>query len=84
MVEQISDLPSNVLGFSAKGTITAGDNASIIIPAVEAMFARQARGRFLDHLGKDFSGFEASAMWDDTKLGLRHLAGWGKMASCLT
>jgi hypothetical protein len=80
MVEQIANLPENVLGFTAKGTVTARDYESVIIPAVEALFARRAKVRFLYHLGKDFSGFEAAAMWDDAKLGLKHLAGWEKMA----
>jgi hypothetical protein len=80
MVEQIPDLPDDVLGFTAKGTVTARDYESTIIPAVEALFSRRAKVRFLYHLGKDFAGFEAGAMWDDTKLGFKHLAGWEKMA----
>jgi len=80
MVEQIPDLPDNALGFTAKGTVTASDYASVIIPAVEALFSRQSKVRFLYHLGEDFSGFEAAAMWKDAKLGLKHLAGWERMA----
>jgi hypothetical protein len=80
MVEQIPDLPDNVLGFTAKGTVTANDYESVIIPAVEALFSRQSRVRFLYHLGEDFSGFEAAAVWDDTKLGLKHLGGWERIA----
>lgn len=80
MVKQIPDLPDNVLGFRAKGTVTANDYESVIIPAVEALFSRQSKVRFLYHLGEDFSGFEAAAVWDDAKLGLKHLAGWEKMA----
>jgi hypothetical protein len=80
MIEKISNLPDNVLGFTAKGTVTAKDYESVIIPAVEALFSRQSRVRFLYHLGKDFSGFEAAAMWDDAKLGLKHLSGWERIA----
>jgi hypothetical protein len=80
MVEKIPGLPDNVLGFTAKGKVTATDYESTIIPAVEALFSRQRKIRFLYHLGKDFSGFEAAAVWDDTKLGLKHLTGWEKMA----
>ena len=80
MVEQIPDLPSNAIGFTAKGTVTASDYESAIIPAVEALFARQRKVRFLYHLGEAFTGFEAAAMWDDTKLGLKHLTGWERMA----
>jgi hypothetical protein len=80
MVERIQGLPENVLGFTAKGTVTASDYETVIIPAVEALFARQRKVRFLYHLGADFTGFEAAAVWDDTKLGLKHLGGWEKMA----
>jgi hypothetical protein len=80
MVEKIPDLPDNVLGFTAKGTVTANDYESVIIPEVEALFSRYRKVRFLYHLGEDFSGFEATAMWDDTKLGLKHLTGWERIA----
>jgi hypothetical protein len=80
MVTGIPDLPDNVLGFAAKGKVTADDYESVIIPAVEAMFAGQGKVRFLYHLGEDFTGFEGAAMWDDAKLGLKHLKGWEKMA----
>ena len=80
MVESIPNLPAHILGFRAKGTVTAADYERVIIPAVEALFARQPKARFLYHLGQEFTGFEAGAMWDDTKLGLRHLSGWEKMA----
>lgn len=80
MVERIPDLPDNVLGFTARGTVTTDDYESVIIPAAEALFAQQKKVRFLYHLGESFDGFEAGAVWDDTKLGLKHLTGWERMA----
>lgn len=80
MVEIIPNLPDTVLGFTAKGTVTASDYESVIIPAVEALFSRQRKVRFLYHLGQDLSGFEAGAMWDDAKLGLKHFSGWERIA----
>ena len=80
MIESIPGLPDGVLGFNAKGAVTAKDYETIIIPAVEAQFARQKKVSFLYHLGKEFTGFEVAAMWDDTKLGLKHFSGWEKMA----
>ena len=80
MIEKIPNLPDNVLGVTAKGTVTADDYESVIMPAVEALFSRHGKVRFLYHLGNDFSGFEVAAMWDDTKLGLKYLAGWERMA----
>jgi hypothetical protein len=80
MVERIPDLPENVLGFRAKGTLTANDYESVIVPAVEALLARHGKIRFLYHLGDDFAGVEAGAAWDDAKLGLKHITGWERMA----
>jgi len=80
MVEQIPGLPDNVLGFTAKGTVTAKDYESVIIPAVEALFVRHSKVRLLYHLGDDFCGIEPAAVWDDTKLGIKHLAVWERMA----
>jgi hypothetical protein len=80
MVEKIPDLPDNVLGFTAKGTVTTNDYESVIIPEVEALFSRHHKVRFLYHLGEDFSGFKTDAMWDDAKLGFKHLTGWERIA----
>jgi hypothetical protein len=80
MIEKIPNLPDNTLGFTAKGTVTANDYESVIIPAVEELFSRKGKVRFLYHLGEDVKGFESAAMWDDTKLGLKHLQGWERMA----
>ena len=80
MIEQISDLPGNTLGFTAKGTVTASDYEMVITPAVEALFVQYPKVRLLYHLGEEFTGFEAAAVWDDTKLGLKHLTGWEKVA----
>lgn len=80
MIEKMADLPDNVLGFTAKGTVTARDYERVIIPAVEELFARRGKVRFLYHLGEDFTRFEAGAMWRDAKLGLKHLPGWERMA----
>lgn len=80
MIEKIPDLPDNVLGFKAKGTVTERDYETIIIPAVEELFSCQEKIRFLYHLGEEFTGFEVAAIWDDTKLGMQHLTGWERIA----
>ncbi len=80
MIEPISDLPDNVLGFSAKGTVTGADYETVIMPSVEAKFSKYTKVRFLYHIGEDFSKFEAGALWEDTKIGLKHLASWDRIA----
>jgi len=80
MIEKIPDLPDNVLGFTAKRTVTANDYESVLIPAVEEMFSHRDKVRFLYHLGEDFTRLKAAAMWDDAKLGLKHLTDWERIA----
>lgn len=80
MIEAIPDLPENVIGFTAKGKVTVDDYESVIIPAVEEQFLRHNNVRFLYHLGETFSGLEAGAMWDDLKLGMKHIQSWERMA----
>ena len=80
MLEQFPDLPDNVLGFSATGTVTAEDYETKLIPAVDALFKRQDKIRFLYSLGTEFTGFAAGAMWDDAKVGLKHFTGWERIA----
>ncbi|WKE65396.1 STAS/SEC14 domain-containing protein [Gallaecimonas kandeliae] len=80
MIEAVADLPAGVLGFSGRGIVTAEDFKSVIVPAVEARFAKGEQVRFLCYLGEDFAEVEGSAAWEDVKLGFKHLGGWEKMA----
>ena len=80
MVEQMNDLPEGVVGVSATGEVTHEDYQNVIIPAVEQALAQKDKIRFLYHLGPDFSGFKAGAMWDDAKLGLAHTRAWERVA----
>lgn len=80
MIETIAGLPDNVLGFTAKGMVTADDYESVIIPLLEERFVRHEKVRFLYHIGDEFTGFETAAMWDDTKVGMKHLTGWERIA----
>lgn len=80
MIEQIPGMPSGSLGFSARGVVTGDDYESVIVPDIEAAFALNRKLRILYHLGSEFEGFEARALWDDAKLGLRHVSGWDRVA----
>jgi hypothetical protein len=80
MIERIEGLPDNVLGFRAKGEVTGTDYETVLIPAVEEALATRRKIRLLYHLGEDFTGFDAKAMWDDAKVGLQHLTAWERIA----
>lgn len=76
MIEIMENLPENVVGFSAKGHVTADDYESVIIPLVETKLEKFDKIRLLYHLGDEFKGFDAGALWDDAKVGLSHLTAW--------
>lgn len=80
MIELIPDMPTDTLGFSAHGTVTGGDYERVVVPAVEAMLTTTPKVRLLYHLGPDFEGFDAAALWDDARLGFRHAFGWERIA----
>ena len=80
MIELIQDLPEGVLGLRASGKVTSDDYEHVVIPAVERALTVTATIRLLYHLGPEFKGYEASAMWDDTRLGLTDLAEWERVA----
>lgn len=80
MIEQLKDLPAGTLGFRAHGQVTASDYERVIVPDVEAAFALNRKLRLLYVMGEDFTGFDPGAMWDDAKLGMRHVSGWDRVA----
>ncbi len=80
MIEVLTDLPENVLGFEAKGEVTGDDYEQVLIPAVEKHLQTSEKIRLLYVLGEDFEDYSAAAMWDDTRLGMSHLTAWERIA----
>lgn len=80
MIDRIQNLPENVIGFTATGKITAGDYESVLIPAIEAELEKHEKIHLLYQMGPEFSGFSAGAMWEDAKVGIKHLTAWEKVA----
>ena len=80
MIEITSGMPDNILAVTAHGTVTAQDYENILLPAVEDAIKRHKKIRLLFRTAEDFSGYTAGAMWDDAKLGVRHLTAFEKIA----
>ncbi|MBE1162819.1 STAS/SEC14 domain-containing protein [Dyella acidiphila] len=80
MIEQLPNLPAGILGFRMRGTVTADDYESVMVPDIEAAFALNRKVRSIIIVGEDFVGFAPGAMWDDMKLGFRHISGWERTA----
>jgi SpoIIAA-like len=80
MIELIEGLPAGVVGLEAVGEVTSEDYESVAMPAIEGAKAARDKLRLLYVLGARFTGYTAGAMWDDTKLGLRHPFSWERIA----
>lgn len=80
MIERIEDLPDGVIGFEVSGKVSAKDYETVLIPAVEAAAAHGKPMRLLYCIGPGFEGYDMGAMWEDAKVGLRHLAQWQRIA----
>lgn len=76
----MSELPPQVLGFEARGKVTAHDYETVLMPEIERAARESERLRLLYHLGPGFEGFSLGAIFDDTRLGLSHWQAWEKIA----
>jgi hypothetical protein len=80
MIEITSGIPENLIIATAHGKVTGEDYEKVLIPAIEAKLKTHKKIRFLYHFDKDFTGFTAEAIWDDAKIGLRHLTAFETVA----
>jgi len=67
----IGGLPPDVMAIEASGKVTHEDYRDTLIPKAEAMMAKGPI-RMLYVIGKEFTGFELEALWDDSVFGLKH------------
>ena len=80
MIKIMDDLSGNMVGFDAREKVTGTDYETVLLPAVEAKLKEYTKVRLLYYLGSDFTGYNAEALWDDTKIGFKHLNAWEKIA----
>lgn len=80
MIEQIKDLPENIVGFTATGKVTKEEYDTILIPAVDKLADTTGKLRYLFVLDTDISNMTTGAWYDDLKMGLQHLLQWKKIA----
>lgn len=72
MISVIEGLPDKVIGIKATGVVTHEDYLNRVIPLVEGTLAAHKEFQILYEIGDDCEAFEVLALWDDTKIGLRH------------
>jgi hypothetical protein len=80
MFEIISGGADDVLAVRGKGCVTAEDCRDTLIPEAVRRVERHGSLQLLCCLGPEFDGVTPGALWADTRLGLRHRGGVGRMA----
>lgn len=80
MLQLIEGLPDGVVGVRAAGEVDDDDYEDVLEPAIAAALEGRDKIRFLYVLGEEFSGYEADAMWEDTKLGVKTFNSYERMA----
>jgi len=81
MIKLIQDnIGDNVLAFSLHGTIRHEDYTEVLVPALEQKIAGGRKVRVLVVFAPDFTGYSAEAVWDDAKVGFRHLSAFERVA----
>jgi hypothetical protein len=80
MIEEIAGLPDGTLGFKISGDVTGHDYDSVLTPAIDKAIEKFDHIKFLAQVGPGFESYSLDAIWDDTKLGLRHWNGFERVA----
>lgn len=80
MIKLLDGFPEATVAVACEGHVTREDYEKILIPRVNDALARHGKVRIYYEIGPSFSGIDVGAVWDDTRLGLEHLARWERMA----
>lgn len=80
MIQQIYDLPANVVGFKASGEVTKDDYENTIIPAVSKLVQTTGEINYLFMIDTPLKNFTAGAWIEDMFLGLKNMSKWHRVA----
>ena len=80
MLAIMQESHDNILGVQGTGKVTEHDYQNVLIPRMEEILNNYDKARFLYYLDEGFTGWEAGAMWEDAKFGLRHKNDFDKIA----
>ena len=80
MIELIDELSGNVLGVRTRGKVTGEDYETVLMPAIDRILAEHDTIRLLFVAGDDLESFTVEAMWDDAKLGMKHMTKFDRIA----
>jgi hypothetical protein len=78
MIEMLTGLPAHTVGFKMSGKLHDEDYKKFV-PQVDAEIAKEGKMNVLAQF-HDFHGWDAKALWDDTKFSTTHCTKFKKIA----
>ena len=78
VLNEITDLPSGVIGFEVSGKLRTEDYRDILLPALQKA-AESGEVRIVIVMPA-FEGFARGALWQDLKMGIQHWGAWKRIA----
>ena len=79
MIQQITDLPENMVGFRASGEVTK-DDFDIVLKKVEEIVEKTGKLNYLLYLETSPANFTIGAWVKDGLLGVQNLTKWNRAA----
>lgn len=79
MIEQIKNLPENMVGFRASGEVTK-DDFDIVHTKVEQLVDKTGKLNYMLFLDTPPSEFTVGAWWEDALLGIKNITKWNRAA----
>lgn len=79
MIEQIKNLPDNMVGFRASGEVSK-DDFEIVHKKVEQLVDKTGKLNYMLFLDTPPSEFTVGAWWEDALLGIKNITKWNRAA----
>ncbi|HEX5579862.1 MAG TPA: STAS/SEC14 domain-containing protein [Candidatus Limnocylindria bacterium] len=80
MLELIPGFDETTIALRGRGTVTADDYRTVLMPAVERATAGGHKARLLLDLGEGFEGYDAGGLLADAEVGIGHLGSFDRIA----
>lgn len=80
MIQQLDNLPTNMVGFKATGEVTEADFTNTVMPMVKQLIDKTDKLNYMLVLDTSIKNFTAGAWFKDAIMGVKHLSKWNRAA----
>lgn len=77
MIEQIKNLPDNMVGFRASGEVVK-DDFNVVHKKVEQLVDKTGKLNYMLYLENSPADFSLGAWWEDALLGVKNITKWNR------